>query len=180
MTDQKQTQTPKNDKPRLKKCAKCGQKKMLLDFDKSDTSHDGHQSYCKKCKNAMHQQRHKQNVRARLRHHMATRIQSQLGDLAPPRITKDLDTYLGYPLSRLVQSLRADLMQREGKKLNQALEEGYHIDHIKPLSSYKVVKEGEVDWEAFRECWAVENLKAIPAAENLAKGAKYEGGESDA
>lgn len=174
MTDAS-TSTPKNGKIRLKKCAKCGNKKPLVDFDKSDTSHDGHQSYCKQCKNAMHGQRHKQNVRARLRHHMATRIQSQLGDLAPSSLTRDLDTYLGYPISQLVKALRADLMEREGKKLNQALEEGYHVDHIKPLSSYQVIRDGEVDWDTFRECWAIKNLKAIPASVNLAKGAKYDG-----
>lgn len=161
-------------KQRMKKCGKCGTIKPLEEFNNSDTSHDGKQSYCKKCKSAMHQQRHRQNTRARLRHHMATRIQSQLGDLAPSSLTKDLEDYLGYRISALVKSLRVDLMEREGKKLNDALEEGYHVDHLKPLSSYEVVKDGAIDWDVFKECWAIENLKAIPAAENLAKGAKYD------
>lgn len=157
----------------MKKCAKCGNIKALDEFNASDTSHDGRQSYCKKCKSAMHKQRHRQNTRARLRHHMATRIQSQLGKHSPPNLTKNLEEYLGYRIPTLVKSLRADLMEREGKKLNDALEEGYHIDHLKPLSSYQVICGEVVDWEAFKECWAISNLKAIPAAENLAKGAKY-------
>lgn len=159
---------------KTKKCAKCGGVKALDEFNSSETSHDGKQSYCKKCKGNLHKQRHRQNSRARLRHHIATRAQSQLGDLAPSALTKDLDTYLGYRIPTLVKALRADLMEREGKKLNDALEEGYHVDHIKPLSSYSVIKDGAVDWDAFRECWAISNLKVIPAADNLAKGAKWD------
>jgi len=57
------------------------------------------------------------------------------------------------------------------------LEEGYHIDHIHPLSKFKVVVRSQqqvefVDWDAFKKCWAMENLRAIPATENLQKGAK--------
>lgn len=166
--------SPPTAKARLKRCAKCGQKKPLDAFNKSDTSHDGHQSYCKQCKSNMHKQRHKQNARARLRHHMATRIRSQLGDLAPENLTKDLDDYLGYRVAALVKALRADLKEREGKKLSVALEEGYHVDHIRPLSSFQVIRNGVVDWEEFRRCWAIDNLTAIPAHVNLAKGAKYD------
>jgi hypothetical protein len=31
----------------------------------------------------------------------------------------------------------------------------------------------EVDWAAFVDCWRIKNLSAIPASENLSKGAKY-------
>jgi hypothetical protein len=87
-----------------------------------------------------------------------------------------LEKYRGYKITWLVKHLRNDLKGREGnsRKLRDALNEGYHIDHIRPLSLYQVVDEkGEVNWEEFQDCWAVENLSAITAEENLAKGSKY-------
>jgi hypothetical protein len=68
--------------------------------------------------------------------------------------------------------------------LKDALNEGYHIDHIRPLSLYPVVRKvmggtEEVDWEVFRACWRIENLTAIPARENLQKGARYTDTDTD-
>ena len=53
---------------------------------------------------------------------------------------------------------------RDGRKL--------HIDHIRPVSSFNLT--GEVDDE-FLACWALDNLQLLPAAENLAKGASWDG-----
>jgi len=112
----------------------------------------------------------------RLRHHTATRCLTQLGACAPLGFVGDLEKYLGYTFEKLTRILREELKSREGndRKLGDALEEGYHIDHIKPLMLYKVVSDdGGVDWEQFRECWKPSNLRAIPGLENLVKGAKY-------
>ncbi len=164
-----------------KKCAKCGEVypsvECAANFGASETSCDGLQSYCNKCKNELGKRRQKKNVVARIRHHIATRVATQLGDCAPDNCTKELEKHLGYTIRNLVRHLSAELREREGKKLRDALEEGYHIDHIHPLSKFEVViKEDDwddmIDWPAFRECWRIENLMAIPAAENLAKGAK--------
>jgi hypothetical protein len=105
---------------------------------------------------------------------------TQLGkELTPTNFVANLEDYLGYKISTLVKHLSRDLKEREGvgRKLRDALNEGYHIDHIHPLSRFAVVGtddlgEGFVNWEAFRECWSMANLTAIPAEENLAKGAK--------
>lgn len=161
-------------KVRKKRCAKCGLIKPLTEFDPSCTSDDGHQSYCKGCKKDLGKRRQQRSVAARLRHHMATRIATQLGDNAPDGMTSKLDILLGYRIQTLVKALSTDLREREGKKLRDALEEGYHVDHIKPLSSFKVIVGDHIDMEAFQECWAISNLRAIPAAENLAKGARIE------
>ena len=116
------------------------------------------------------------NVTVRIRHHTATRCTTQLGEHAPEGFVRDLEDYLGYKIKTLVRHLSKDLKDRKGhtRKLRDALNEGYHVDHVRPLSSFPVVSDLGVDWDAFRECWAVENLSAIPASENLAKGAKYE------
>ena len=170
-----------HDETRIKKCLKCGEKKPLSEFGKHEDSEDGHQSYCKACKNALGKRRQQKNVAAWLRHHMSTRITTQLGNACPSGLTRDIETHLGYTLQSLVHHLRQELQGREpGKSLRRALvEEGYHVDHIHPLSRFPVLVEAEegvggvvVDWQAFRKCWAMSNLRAIPAEENLAKGAK--------
>lgn len=162
-----------NERARLKKCVKCGAKKPLSDFGTHSDTADGRQSYCKTCKNALNVKARQINVNVRLKHHIATRVIDQLGLLAPPDTYARIEELLGYRIKTLTRYLRTDLQKREPHKtLKQALEEGYHVDHIYPLSKFPVVQEGAVDWGAFRECWALENLTAIPAAENLAKGSK--------
>jgi len=99
-------------KERLKKCAKCGGKQPLNCFGANADSADGHQSYCKTCKNKLGQRRRQLNVRARIKHHTATRVMDQLGASAPQNLTRDLETYLGYTFSNLVKVLRADLQER--------------------------------------------------------------------
>ena len=164
----------------MKKCVKCGEKKELDEFGNDREMPGGKQAYCKACKNELGKRRREKNVSARLRHHIATRVQDQLGDRCPEDITRRLEVYLGYRIQALVKWLREDLKNREGsdRSLRQALNEGYHVDHLYPLSKYKVVDEhGVVDWDEFRRCWDISNLSAIPAADNLAKGAKVIGQE---
>ncbi|MEE8598171.1 MAG: hypothetical protein V3S69_01380, partial [Dehalococcoidales bacterium] len=149
-------------------------------FGNHDTSSDGLQSICFKCKGVMNKKAREKNVGARIRHHTATRCLTQLAELAPQGFTENLEEHLGYTIRALTKALRVDLKKREGpkRKLRDALNEGYHIDHIRPLSSFPVVYQDKnaikhVDWDVFRECWAMSNLSAIPASENLEKGASY-------
>ena len=180
------------DKKHWKKCIKCRNWKPREDITLENgevkkkgfgahNSSDGLQSICFACKNVANTKSRERNVSARIRHHTATRCLTQLGELAPKNFTKDLEEFLGYKIRALTKHLVADLKDREGptRKLRDALNEGYHIDHIRPLSSFNVCvmsQQGEhhVDWDQFRLCWDMDNLAAIPAAENLAKGAKRE------
>jgi len=198
------------DKRLYKKCIKCrawkpredilnnvGEVEEKHGFGAHETSSDALQSICFACKNKMNNTARDKNITARIRHHTSTRCLTQLGkSLTPLNFVANLEDYLGYKIATLVKHLSQDLKRREGpkRKLRDALVEGYHLDHIRPLSLYKVVCSrasvvvvGEVgqyvesnedrvswvDWEQFRLCWAMENLTAIPGAENLAKGAKY-------
>ena len=171
-------------KPRIDILSECGDGTVETKhgFGKHVDSSDGLQSICYACKNKMNNKAREKNVTARIRHHTATRCLTQLGkQLTPTNFVAQLEDYLGYRISSLVKHLGADLKKREGRKrkLRDALNEGYHIDHIKPLSLYNVVwtdRGGteQVDWDVFRECWKISNLTAIPALENLQKGAKYE------
>lgn len=182
------------DKKLFKKCIKCRTWRPREDiedehdghiskrqFGRHESSSDGLQSICYSCKNTMNTKARSQNASQRLRHHTGTRCMTQLGELAPPHFVKNMEDYLGYKIVKLVKALGKDLKEREGpkRKLRDALNEGYHIDHITPLSSFVVIVEHEggkktVDWDVFRECWSVDNLRAIPAEENLAKGATHD------
>lgn len=193
--------TVRVDKRIFKKCIKCRQWKRRLDlteeqpngepivvekrgFGKHSESSDGLQAICFACKNIMNNDARDRNVRARVRHHTATRCLTQLGkSLTPKNFVTNLEDYLGYRIPKLVKHLSRDLREREGKKrkLRDALNEGYHIDHIRPLSLYPIIikagagcEHDTVDWDVFRECWRIDNLTAIPALENLQKGAKYD------
>lgn len=188
------------DKRTHKKCIKCRAWKPREDILDPDTdepikrgfgrhadSSDGLQSICFTCKNAMNIVARSKNVTARIRHHTGTRCLTQLGKAFTPRnFVANLEDYLGYKIPSLVRHLSRDLKEREGKtrKLRDALNEGYHIDHITPLSSFPIIIPGDgggriVDWDAFRECWAQTNLRAIPAEENLAKGSTRDSSEAN-
>lgn len=46
---------------------------------------------------------------------------------------------------------------------------GWHIDHILPVSSFDIREPGD---EAFRQCWALSNLRPLWGDENIRKQAK--------
>ncbi len=185
------------DRRLYKKCIKCRNFKPRENIEQEDgtilkkgfgshNSSDGLQSICFTCKNVANTKARERNVTARIRHHTATRCTTQLGDAAPEGFVQDLEKYLGYKIKRLVRHLSQDLKDREGpkRKLRDALNEGWYIDHIKPLMLFKVIETDEagvesINWDVFRECWDIKNLSAIPATENLAKGAKYSEVSSD-
>lgn len=159
---------------KYQKCVKCGEKKQFSEFGLNPGSSTGYQTYCKLCKNALGDRRRKFNLGARLKHHFATRIAMQLGEKTPENYVKDLENMLGYSFTELKGALSAEIQAREHKTLRQAFDEDYHVDHIRPLSSFKVIgDDGEVDWGAFRACWAIPNLRAISSEENLKKGARH-------
>ena len=187
MTHNTHTTRERPSKSTHKKCIKCRQWKSrtaTLDddgntievkgFGSHPDSQDGLQTICQLCKSRMNIASRNRNCTARIRHHTSTRCLTQLGSHAPTGFVSDIEHHLGYKIRALVKHLSSDLKRREGsrRKLVDALNEGYHIDHIYPLSRFKVIDDGEVDWDTFKQCWSIENLSAIPATENLQKGAK--------
>ena len=161
------------DAARQKRCAKCREKKIITEFAKHDTSSDGRASYCNACRNGLNFKRRNENIPFRLKHHIATRVATQIGvDNLPKGYVKDLEKYLGYKMIRLKAVLQADLREREKITLRDAINRGYHLDHKKPLSLFKV---NAITEQAFRDCWAIDNLSMIPAEDNLAKGSKFNG-----
>lgn len=158
-------------KPKLKlrRCAKCGEKKPLSDYGSNSSTLDGLQTYCKDCRNGLHKARRERDPSHRIRHHFVTRITKQLGFGCPRDLFNRIEEYLGYSMPSLVRALDEDIREREGISLREAFAKNYHIDHIRPLSSFACTS---VSDQSFRDCWAISNLRLIPAAENLAKSNK--------
>jgi 5-methylcytosine-specific restriction endonuclease McrA len=46
-----------------------------------------------------------------------------------------------------------------------------HLDHIIPRSAFNFKSQYDID---FKRCWALENLRLLPAKENMAKGSRLE------
>lgn len=153
---------------KAKKCVTCGGFKPRREFALHDTSSDGYASVCNSCRTEKNNERRRTNPVHRLKHHMSVRIERQLGLNCPPEYQKNLEKYLGYRISELVKKLEAELSE-EGMSLAEVFKQDWHLDHIKPLHSFNVTR---MDSEAFRACWAINNLKFIPAEVNLAKGGK--------
>ena len=163
-----------------KRCIRCRKWYMLVGdnvgFGKGTCS-DGFQSICKGCRGGIAKTRRDMIPAQRLRHHFNTRMTDQLGNAKPEDFGANTEKYLGYTYRKLASYLAKELKSREGPKrrLRDALNENYHVDHIRPLKLFKVLDEdGQVDWDEFKACWAMTNLRVISAEENLKKGAREE------
>ena len=180
-----------------KKCAVC-RKWFLINQEEvrkegigrsGSTRAQGYQTRCKRCKTASQHARQQADPIKRIKHHFNTRMDMQLKPLRPKTLTADMEKYLGYKILHLKRKLSQQCQEDYGMTIKQALEAGYHIDHVRPLSSFKVIveakpgqrKPGEtqpgpmIDWDEFRRCWDPSNLKVITAEENLSKGTTWEG-----
>ncbi len=50
----------------------------------------------------------------------------------------------------------------------------YHVDHMRPKTSFDSKKLQDPDSEEFKECWSLENLQLLSPEENLRKGVHYD------
>lgn len=153
-----------------KTCTKCGETRDLVDFRPHDTTADGYAAYCRLCQNELNKNYRNKNMPMRIKHHFATRVRDQFSirsiDL-PKRYVEDLEEYLGYSMQELYEDLDRRVRDEFDITAKDALLKGWHIDHVRPLRDFDVRGLGD---PTFRECWAISNLRIIPAEDNLAKG----------
>lgn len=158
-----------------KRCTKCRETRPLTDFRPHDTTSDGYAAYCKFCQNELNKSFRDKNPAGRLKHHFATRVADQYGgrDKLPQAYTMRLEEFLGYKIETLVEALgkRLSIDFPEQKGVIECLKKGWHVDHIRPLSSFDTHVIGDTQ---FRECWAISNLRLVPADVNRKKGASRE------
>lgn len=79
--------------------------------------------------------------------------------------------YVDYSIEDLVKHLKKSLKKIPGHTWNDFMEGRLHIDHILPKASFKF---DSPDHPEFKRCWSLENLRLLPAIENMSKGAKCE------
>lgn len=157
------------EKKLYKHCTKCNKKLPLIEFPKNSDSSDGRGAYCRDCKNELSKERRFKDAKARFTHYIVSRINNEFPKAEIPKdLETNLEDYLGYKLWELRKALRMDL-SLIGMGLTQSFKEGWHLDHVRPHSSFPKHTIGD---NTFQECWAINNLKMIPAVENLSKGAK--------
>jgi len=74
---------------------------------------------------------------------------------------------IGYTLINLINHLKKTIPK--GYSWHDVLQGRLHIDHIIPISAFNFTKPEHTD---FKRCWALENLRLLPAEENLRKNNK--------
>ena len=80
---------------------------------------------------------------------------------------KEWEGKVGYTLKHLIKHLKKTIPERHTWQdfLNGKL----HIDHIIPKNVFNFTDPEHID---FKRCWALQNLRLLPARENIKKGSK--------
>lgn len=78
------------------------------------------------------------------------------------KLSKSWRDAIGYT----VEELRVHLERQFVKGMSWDNPRAWHIDHIRPLSSFNIIEVGD---DQFRECWALSNLRPLFAKDNVKK-----------
>lgn len=113
----------------------------------------------------------KKRVREQIRDHLKRNLKS-----------KNFHTFelLGYTVQDLHNRLES-LFEQNSLPNKERLNWGnmgtlWHIDHIKPCASFIFIdNNGNINKEAIKECWALENLQPMYSEDNMGKSSWYNG-----
>ena len=108
--------------------------------------------------------RYKTNLKYNLNRRLSCLIWQTLKDNKNGRHWENL---LGYSVNDLIRRLKRTMPK--GYNWQDFLEGKLHIDHITPIKVFNFTKAEHID---FQRCWALNNLRLLPAKENLIKGSK--------
>ena len=171
-------------------CSKCGNPG---EFFNDTRSKDGLQSQCKRCKStgitSYYRTSKGKEYRKKHRRKWEKSYENKYPDKRREKGRKHYwENRISCNISRL---LRRSLQGSKGgchwetitgftlKELEEHLEQQFkpgmnwknygqwHIDHIKPISSFNITS---IYCEDFKECWSLKNLQPLWAEENFAKG----------
>ena len=74
----------------------------------------------------------------------------------------------GIDYSAITSSLEKEAEEVHGKSILQLREEGYHVDHIIPVSNYNLEDPEEVG-----RCYHPDNLRWLPGRENISRSNRW-------
>lgn len=111
----------------------------------------------------------RENPKYRLECNISRSLRQTLKFAGSNKNNVEWESLVGYTKQQLVEHLE----KMFDDKMNWDNYGSYwHIDHIKPKSWFKYSSTEE---EAFKLCWALENLQPLEASENKSKGNRREG-----
>jgi len=142
----------KNNPERVSKISRNWQKKN------PEKVKEDHRKWCAKV--------YKTNLRYRLNSRMCNAIKKSL------KISKDdkhWKAIVGYTIENLIKRLKSTMPK--GYTWQDYLESKLHIDHIIPISVFNFTRLEHTD---FKRCWALSNLRLLPAKDNLTKHSKLD------
>ena len=77
-------------------------------------------------------------------------------------VSRTIEARCGFTVDQAIERFQS--LFTEGMDWDHFNKGSIHIDHIKPQASFDLSKEGQ-----FKECWALDNLQPLWAADNLSK-----------
>jgi len=86
------------------------------------------------------------------------------------RAGKKWQASVGYSINELKAHLEKKF--KNGLTWKKFFKESYHLDHIKPISSFNYTKPEDKE---FKQCWALSNLRVMKGVDNMRKGSTYKG-----
>lgn len=169
-----------------KQCTRCRFIQPLSCFPRCSRLKSGLSVYCRKCQaastakararsNGAWTRRQAERVKSRPDLMMKYRIlglvraaisRQHVRD-RPASVTSGFWAAVGYTKRELCDHLERQFLP--GMGWHNA--DKWHIDHIRPVSSFKVTSFSDPD---FLECWGLHNLQPLWAIDNLRKGARYD------
>jgi hypothetical protein len=99
---------------------------------------------------------------------MSKSIREQLKRNKLNKNNKSWIKYVDYSVEEL--KIHLENKFREGMSWDNYGE--WHIDHIKPKSLFNIT---DVNSDAFKECWSLNNLQPLWASDNCSKGNRFIG-----
>ena len=178
----------------VKKCSKCGEIKPVSEFFRNKNQGDGFLAACKKCKKIIDHEYYEKNkdyiiknnteraknnrakVNKRRNYMYKNNPQRRLSELLRTRLGKVISRWsndgssiqdIGCSADELKEHIES--MFKDGMSWENHGKEGWHIDHIVPLSSFDLT-----DREQFLAACNYKNIQPLWAKDNLSKGAKNE------
>jgi len=163
--DERNRQWKKNNFERYKELKRKGQKKWIKNNPEYQKEwYLKNERYCKEYYSQWMKERYKIDLKYNLNRKISRAIYKSLKGNKKGRCWEIL---VSYSLDDLVKYLKKTIPN--GYTWQDYLEGKLHIDHIIPISAFNF---DSIENPDFKKCWNLENLRLLPAKENLRKNAK--------